>query len=85
MTPPYLRMTRAAVRSYWWNCSTASRRTDSVATMTKAGFASRHGTAPAIETSQFWPSKGLIDRRSASTPSRQRTLTSTLSGSERGT
>src|SRR5262249_38518147 len=45
----------------------------------------RHGTFCAIAVSQFLPSNSLIASVETSTPSRQRTLTSILSGSERGT
>src|SRR5581483_6850117 len=47
--------------------------------------AHRHGTLPPIASSQCWPSNVLTDSAARSMPSMQRTLTSILSGSERGT
>jgi hypothetical protein len=82
-----LRITAAAVRSYARNWSIASLRTPRVATNTSPALLGgwRQGTWPAIDASQFRPSNGLMVSREGSTPSRQRTLTSILSGSERGT
>src|SRR5262249_52508944 len=45
----------------------------------------RHGTFWPIDRSQFWPSNCLIGSSPTSISSRQRALTSILSGSERGT
>ena len=47
--------------------------------------AHRHGTRWPIACSQLRPSNGFTGNASTSTPSRQRALTSILSGSERGT
>src|SRR5262245_19072102 len=49
------------------------------------GSIHRHGTCCCIAASQLRPSNDLGERLARSMPSRQRTLTSILSGSERGT
>ena len=76
---------RAAKIKTWMAGTSPAMTLESASTQSENALGYRHGTGICIAASQFFPSKvfGTIAERSI--PSRQRTLTSILSGSERGT